>query len=133
MRLKMLEMKIIDSVVPEPVGGAHKNPEASAYALERALVRAVARVQGVSVARLLKRRYKRFRNKGEYTTYYQRFLTREVETLEGYGAEGEKGKGAEKAPKEDTKVILFPGVSDDGEDVESVSPEDEPAPQDSTP
>jgi len=134
-----LEMKIIDTVVPEPEGGAHTDPDASAYTLERALVRAVVRVQGVTVGRLLNRRHKRFRNKGEYTTYYQRFLTREVETLEGYEVEGEKGKKSkkdkkeEKAPKEETKLIMFPGVSEDAEDAETVSQEDEGAPQDTTP
>jgi acetyl-CoA carboxylase alpha subunit len=134
-----LEMKIIDTVVPEPEGGAHTDPDASAYTLERALVRAVVRVQGVTVGRLLNRRHKRFRNKGEYTTYYQRFLTREVETLEGYEVEGEKGKKSkkdkkeEKAPKEETKLIMFPGVSEDAEDAETVSQEDEGTPQDTTP
>jgi acetyl-CoA carboxylase carboxyl transferase subunit beta len=129
-----LEMKIIDTVVPEPEGGAHTDPEASAYTLERALVRAVARVQGVTVGRLLNRRHKRFRNKGEYTTYYQQFLTQEVETLEGYEVEGgksKKGSVATKAPEE-TKVFMFPGVSEEA-DEESVSAEGDSTPEDSTP
>ena len=110
-----LAMKIIDTIVPEPEGGAHQDPEDSASTLERALVRAVARVQGVAFGRLLKRRHKRFRNKGEYTTYYQQFLTREVETLEGYEVEDER-REASKHPAEtrgETKILMFPGVKED--------------------
>jgi acetyl-CoA carboxylase carboxyl transferase beta subunit/acetyl-CoA carboxylase carboxyl transferase alpha subunit len=127
-----LDMKIIDKIVPEPVGGAHTDPEASAYTLERALVRAVAKVQGVPVGRLLSRRHKRFRNKGEYTTYYHQFLSREVEELEGYEVKEEKDEkgGLAAKAKNDTKVILFPGVTADleGEDAEDLAPD--PAPQD---
>jgi hypothetical protein len=86
------------------------------------------------VGKLLNRRYKRFRNKGEYTTYYQQFLTQEVETLEGYEVEGsksKKGSVATKAPEE-TKVFMFPGVFEEA-DEESVSAEGDSTPEDSTP
>ena len=79
-----LEMKIIDNVVPEPPAGAHEDPEASAALLQRALVRALAQVQGLSRDRRLKRRYKKFRNMGEYTPYFRMALAREIETLQGY-------------------------------------------------
>lgn len=126
-----LAMKIIDTIVPEPEDGAHQDPGDSAYTLERALVRAVARVQGIAVSRLLKRRHKRFRNKGEYTAYYQQFLTREVETLEGYEVEDETIE-ASKQPKttiEKTKVIMFPGVTESADEGVPESPDAKPSPK----
>ena len=125
-----LAMKIIDTVVPEPEGGAHRDPEASSYVLERALVRAVARVQGVTVGRLLKRRHKRFRNKGEYTIYYQQFLEREVETLEAYEVEGVTGESSNQTTKaiKDTKVIMFPGVMEGAEESGLQTPQEGPKP-----
>ena len=127
-------MKIIDTIVPEPEGGAHQDPEDSASTLERALVRAVARVQGVALGRLLKRRHKRFRNKGEYTTYYQQFLTREVKTLEGYEVEDER-REASKHPAEtrgETKILMFPGVKEDVDGSTPQSADTGPDPQGNT-
>ncbi len=105
------DLKIIDTVVPEPVGGAHTDPDASAYTLERALVRAVARIERYSVKRMLNERHKRFRKKGEYGAYYQQFLTKEAQHIQ-------QVKGAPKptAPRQDTletEILTFPVLPQD--------------------
>jgi acetyl-CoA carboxylase carboxyl transferase alpha subunit/acetyl-CoA carboxylase carboxyl transferase beta subunit len=79
-----LEMRIIDGIVPEPLGGAHQDPEEAANLLRRAVIRALGQVQSLSPGSLLSRRYKKFRNMGEYTPYFYAALLREVDTLQGF-------------------------------------------------
>jgi len=79
-----LDMQIINDIVPEPSGGAHMDPDEAALQLQRAVIRAIAQVQGVPLGRLLKQRHKKFRNMGEYSSYFKATLAREVETLQNY-------------------------------------------------
>jgi acetyl-CoA carboxylase carboxyl transferase subunit alpha len=59
-----LELGVVDEVVAEPLGGAHVDPEAAAERLQAALVRALDRLVGSPVARLVEARYRRFRDIG---------------------------------------------------------------------
>jgi len=77
-----LDMAIIDAIVAEPAGGAHTDPVESALLLQRAIIRALSEVQGYSKERLLKRRYKKFRNMGEYKPYFRMVVAKEIETLQ---------------------------------------------------
>jgi acetyl-CoA carboxylase carboxyl transferase alpha subunit/acetyl-CoA carboxylase carboxyl transferase beta subunit len=77
-----LDMAIIDAIVPEPAGGAHTNPIEAASHVQRAIMRALAQIQGYSKERLLKKRYKKFRNMGEYKPYYRMVVAKEIETLQ---------------------------------------------------
>ena len=104
-------LNIIDVVVPEPVGGAHMDPEASAYALERALVAAIARVERYSTKRMLNERHKRFRKKGEYGVYYHQFLTKEAQHIQRV-----KRSPKPTAQPEDvleTEILAFPVLPQD--------------------
>ena len=104
------DLNIIDVVVPEPAGGAHVDPEASAYTLERALVRAIARVERYSTKRMLNERHKRFRKKGEYGAYYQQFLTKEAQHIQ------QVKRGKKAAQPEDvleTEILAFPVLPHD--------------------
>ena len=104
-----LEMGIIDAVVPEPPGGAHRDPDEAARLLHRALVRALGQVQGVSLGRLLSRRYKKFRNVGEYTPHFYAALLREVEALQSYvGEQVKEVRGRRRRKEEDGKVLILP-------------------------
>ena len=58
-------MGIVDSVVPEPEGGAHTDHEAAARLLEPVLVRAFDEFRAMPVSELLERRYNKFRRMGQ--------------------------------------------------------------------
>ena len=76
-----LELGIIDSIVPEPVEGAHTNSREAATALQNALVRQLRAVSKLSPSKLLGARYKKFRQMGEKSAYSQEAMDREVELL----------------------------------------------------
>ncbi len=64
-RLKALGL--VDKIVNEPVGGAHRDmPQACAF-LKRALVDALRQVNTLSVDELLERRYQRLQSYGRFT------------------------------------------------------------------
>ncbi|MFI9408526.1 acetyl-CoA carboxylase, carboxyltransferase subunit beta [Nocardia gamkensis] len=57
----LLELGVADGVLPEPPGGAQRDPAAAAAALRRALRHAVADLAQLRVEQLLDRRHHRFR------------------------------------------------------------------------
>ena len=64
-RLKALGL--IDKIVNEPVGGAHRDPKQMAAFLKRALGEALRQVSDLKVKELLERRYERLQGYGRYT------------------------------------------------------------------
>ena len=84
------ELGIIDAVVPEPPGGAHTNPDEAARQLRRALLQQIAELQAMSKRRMLRARYKKFRNMGEYSSHFRTAITREVNALQGFVTTGVK-------------------------------------------
>jgi acetyl-CoA carboxylase carboxyl transferase subunit alpha len=61
--LKALD--VIDDIIPEPLGGAHRNPAEAAGNLEHYVVRALRELKRVSLDTLLKHRYERWRRMGK--------------------------------------------------------------------
>ncbi|MBF6298849.1 acetyl-CoA carboxylase, carboxyltransferase subunit beta [Nocardia amamiensis] len=57
----LLELGVADAVLPEPPGGAHRDPAAAAAALRLALRHAVADLSALSLSELLDHRHHRFR------------------------------------------------------------------------
>jgi acetyl-CoA carboxylase carboxyl transferase subunit alpha len=62
----LLEFGLIDKVVPEPAGGAHKNHEETAHLLDEYLSGALASVRNLSNAERVARRYAKFRAMGHF-------------------------------------------------------------------
>jgi acetyl-CoA carboxylase carboxyl transferase subunit alpha len=60
----LIQLGLIDEIVPEPTGGAHTDPAAAAALLEPILARALADVGAYSSAERLERRYEKFRRMG---------------------------------------------------------------------
>ena len=60
------ELGIIDEVVPEPLGGAHRNHRQMATSLKGSLVAAIQSLEGMSKEELLNHRYDRFRRMGTF-------------------------------------------------------------------
>ncbi len=60
----MLRLGIVDTIVPEPVGGAHNDPASAAGLLDRAIVSALAAVKTLSPEARTEARYQKFRQMG---------------------------------------------------------------------
>ncbi len=69
-RLKALGL--IDKIVTEPVGGAHRDPKQMAVYLKRALNDALRQVNDLDVKQLLKRRYERIQSYGRFSDTKER-------------------------------------------------------------
>ena len=63
---RLLEHKLVDRIIAEPLGGAHRNPAAMAETLKAAIWDELQRLQQLPVAELLERRYQRLRSYGAY-------------------------------------------------------------------
>jgi hypothetical protein len=77
------ELGIVDRVIPEPEGGAHRDHHETARLLKRGILQELAMLQGIPRKRRLKNRYKKFRNIGEYSSRFGSAISREVNTLKG--------------------------------------------------
>lgn len=62
----LLEMKLIDEIVPEPEGGAHNDPDATAKMLDPFLSRALDELSQLSPRALVDKRYEKFRRMGQF-------------------------------------------------------------------
>jgi len=62
----LFQMKVIDEVVEEPVGGAHRDPRRAAELLKEAVVRNLAEIRNIPIDDLLKQRYERLRRIGTF-------------------------------------------------------------------
>jgi acetyl-CoA carboxylase carboxyl transferase subunit alpha len=60
----LLGFGIVDEIVPEPIGGAHTNPELAASILDAALARALAQVSAMESGERLEARYQKWRAMG---------------------------------------------------------------------
>jgi acetyl-CoA carboxylase carboxyl transferase subunit alpha len=62
----LLEQGIVDAVVPEPLGGAHKDPAGAVTAVKDAVEGAFAELRGLGPEELLAERRSRFRRLGRF-------------------------------------------------------------------
>jgi acetyl-CoA carboxylase carboxyl transferase subunit alpha len=62
----LLRLGVIDQVVPEPPGGAHRNWEATALSLKAALLEHLADLRGRAPEALVAERYEKFRRLGAF-------------------------------------------------------------------
>lgn len=65
---ELLDMGVIDGVIPEPLGGAHKDVEQTAAALKESLIHQLDELSQVPIDDLLSSRFDRYRNAGRYST-----------------------------------------------------------------
>ncbi|MBI3995952.1 MAG: acetyl-CoA carboxylase carboxyltransferase subunit alpha [Nitrospirae bacterium] len=62
----LLALGVIDEIVPEPVGGAHKDPPQAAEILEKAIENQMVELEGMKTDDLLEQRYQKFRKMGVF-------------------------------------------------------------------
>jgi acetyl-CoA carboxylase carboxyl transferase subunit alpha len=63
---RLLELGLIDKLIREPIGGAHRNPTQMARRLKAVLVNELDALEQLPADDLLQRRYERLRGYGAY-------------------------------------------------------------------
>jgi len=61
----LIKLKIIDGEIPEPLGGAHRDPEKAALAVKKCIKKALKELKAIPVDKLIEKRYEKFRNMGD--------------------------------------------------------------------
>jgi acetyl-CoA carboxylase carboxyl transferase subunit alpha len=67
LRLTSRELKqlgVIDAIIPEPLGAAHRDPHTAAHNLEQYIAKSLSSLTRTKMENLLERRYEKFRNHG---------------------------------------------------------------------
>ncbi len=62
----MLNFKIIDGMIPEPLGGAHRDPEATAKKISEYIITAIEELKAKTQGKLIEERYRKFRRIGSF-------------------------------------------------------------------
>ncbi len=62
----LLNFKIIDGIIPEPLGGAHRDPEGTAKKISEYIITALEELKTKPPGKLTEERYKRFRKIGSF-------------------------------------------------------------------
>ncbi|CAK0754467.1 acetyl-CoA carboxyltransferase subunit alpha [Gammaproteobacteria bacterium] len=78
---RLKELGLITQVIPEPLGAAHRQPEAMAVRVKRALLEHLSQIQGVAIEDLLESRYQKLMGFSAYAQREDRTLL-----LRGIGA-----------------------------------------------
>ncbi len=63
----LLELKLIDTVIPEPLGGAHRNVHDVVYNIEDYIVKTLRQLKRTDINTLIDKRYDRLRSMGTQT------------------------------------------------------------------
>jgi len=63
-------LRVIDDVIPEPLGGAHRDHREAANTLKTYLLRYLRETRNISVEELLRLRYDKFRRLGVFEEGY---------------------------------------------------------------
>jgi acetyl-CoA carboxylase carboxyl transferase subunit alpha len=61
----LVELGVVDEIIPEPLGGAHRDPPEMARILQAAILRQLVDLKSVPVDRLLEQRYEKYRRIGK--------------------------------------------------------------------
>lgn len=62
----LLRFKIIDAIIPEPLGGAHRDPEGMAKKISELILKTVEELNAKHLGKLIEERYKRLRKIGSF-------------------------------------------------------------------
>ena len=62
----LFQMKVIDEMIEEPIGGAHRDPRRAAELLKEAVTRNLSEIKDLSSAELVRLRYEKFRKLGMF-------------------------------------------------------------------
>ena len=63
----LVEFGVAETIIPEPDGGAHIDPEAAAEAIRQYISETIPKYMKIPIAKLLENRYYKFRKVGVFT------------------------------------------------------------------
>ena len=63
---ELLSLGIIDGIIPEPLGGAHKDPEKTAREIKKVIKKSLETLSKMTGKELIEARYKKYRDMGEF-------------------------------------------------------------------
>lgn len=92
----LLELKLVDEIVPEPLGGAHLDPDKTAATLREVLLKHLEALLALPSAERLQRRYEKYRTCGH-------FLEQPPPSLEKIAAPKRASRRSAAAPASATK------------------------------
>ncbi|MBN2511536.1 MAG: acetyl-CoA carboxylase carboxyltransferase subunit alpha [Sedimentisphaerales bacterium] len=61
----LMKLNLIDAVIPEPLGGAHRNIHDTVYSVEQFLLKSLTELKRLKIDTLLDRRYRKIRSFGQ--------------------------------------------------------------------
>jgi acetyl-CoA carboxylase carboxyl transferase subunit alpha len=64
---RLSELGLVDQVIPEPLGGAHRDVDGAAENIRRVLADSLQKLQGKSLDKLIEQRYKRLMAYGQFS------------------------------------------------------------------
>lgn len=90
----LVKLRVVDEVIPEPLGGAHVDPKSAAKLVKTALVRSLEAISRTSIDELLATRYRKYRRMGDvglttrtaHPTDLSKTRTEEVGGIRGQGS-----------------------------------------------
>jgi len=86
----LLKFGLVDEVIPEPLGGAHTDPAATAAQLKSALLRHLAELSKMTTAERLQKRYKKFRSFGHFIEGKKTAELSQIKTGKNNGAQTDR-------------------------------------------
>ncbi|MBN2606290.1 MAG: acetyl-CoA carboxylase carboxyl transferase subunit alpha, partial [Thiotrichales bacterium] len=63
---RLKELGLIDAIIPEPLGGAHRNPQQAALTLKQALIDQLDLMENRAIDQLVDSRYQRYMKYGNF-------------------------------------------------------------------
>ncbi len=63
---ELIKFGIVDEIIPEPMGGAHRNHEETAQHFKTSLLKGLKKLNALSGDKLLENRYEKFRSIGQF-------------------------------------------------------------------
>lgn len=63
----LLSLGVVDEIIPEPLGGAHRNPAASAERLKETLLKYIRELSALPEEEIVQARYQKFRKMGVFS------------------------------------------------------------------
>ncbi len=96
----LLKLGLIDHLIKEPLGGAHRNLHDTVYSVEQFVVRTLRNLSRVNIDQLLEKRYQKLRRIGtDYTTSLQQRTVRSKKAIDSALKNISKTRPATKAIK----------------------------------
>lgn len=67
------ELGVVDRIIPEPLGGAHKDLDAQAAAIKEAILDGLRQLSSLSEEELIEHRYEKYKKMGSFVTLSDKF------------------------------------------------------------